>query len=280
MKKTTVFRLVISPLLALMPFAAVAQSNIKTAFDAIINCPGAEVKDSHSLYKDPVKHNKVGSCDTYEFELPAGKSNLIKNVISAFDRDSEKSYSLIKSWTEKNGKTIGVAVGDGSNIVALPAGHEYLNALFMAQPSEDPAGIYRYAYVIAYKEKPDGRITGRIAITYAQTIEYRQKMNKEAEYENLRRLNDLNRASTFDVSQKTWFDGLMTYLQNMHTASVSTRISLATKAYKQIGEMNKYPVTEVDKATAREILKAMISDSKYSETVLNKLLQKCLAGIK
>lgn len=280
MKKTTVFRLVISPLLALMPFAAVAQSNIKLAFDAIINCPGAEVKDSHSLYKDPVKHNKVGSCDTYEFELPAGKSNLIKNVISAFDRDSEMSYNLVKSWTEKNGKTVGVAVGDGGDIVTLPAEHEFLYALFMAQPSEDPAGIYRYAYVIAYKEKPDGIITGRIVITYAQTIEYRQKMENEAKYENLRRLSDLNKEPASDVSQKTWFDGLMTYLQSMHTASTSTRISLATKAYKQIGEMNKYPVTEADKTTASEILKAMISDSKYSETVLNKLLQQCLAGIK
>lgn len=74
---------------------------------------------------------------------------------------------------------------------------------------------------------------------------------------------------------------MMTYFQNMSQGSTQTRIALASKAYKLIQDIEKYPeVTDADKNTVREILKGMISDKKYSETILNKILNQCLTNIK
>lgn len=67
----------------------------------------------------------------------------------------------------------------------------------------------------------------------------------------------------------------------MTSANTQTRIALATKAFKVIRDTSKYSeVTDADKEAVREILKGMISDKKYSESVLNKLLNQCLVEIK
>lgn len=76
----------------------------------------------------------------------------------------------------------------------------------------------------------------------------------------------------------------MSYLQTMTSANSQTRIALASKAYMLIRDASQYPdysdVSKSDKDTVREILKGMISDKKYSETVLNELLNQCLVNLK
>lgn len=89
--KTSLFRL-LAILLALMPIGVVAQTNIQSAFDAIIKCPDAQITERHTLDKDPVTLVKTGQADIYRFVLPAGKAKLIKNVVSAFEKDSQTAY--------------------------------------------------------------------------------------------------------------------------------------------------------------------------------------------
>ena len=99
--KTSLFRL-LAILLALMPIGVVAQTNIQSAFDAIIKCPDAQITERHTLDKDPVTLMKTGQADIYRFVLPAGKAKLIKNVVSAFEKDSQTAYSYSRGKATKN----------------------------------------------------------------------------------------------------------------------------------------------------------------------------------
>ncbi len=88
--KTMGFRLIC--LLALLsPVAAASQTIIKSAFEAIIKCPEAEIEESHGLNKDRNTNIKTGQYDSYTFVLSVGKSNLIKNVFRAFETDKDKA---------------------------------------------------------------------------------------------------------------------------------------------------------------------------------------------
>ncbi|MDE7153140.1 MAG: hypothetical protein K2O00_01695 [Muribaculaceae bacterium] len=273
-----------SLLIAAMPFTAAAQSNIRSAFDAIIKCPEATITDSHSLDKNPQTNVKTGQSDIYNFVLPADKMKLVKNVLSAFEKDSEKAYSINKGKYNPRESEIALAVGDGSGSGVTINDEEstYEYALFLAPASEDPSGVYRYAYAISYNEK-GGKIRGKLIVTYALTLSQRQKIGRERQYSLLRDLsNNTMVIDTTDASQQqSWFDTLMSYFQTMTQANSQTRIALATKAHKLILNVSKYPdVTEAEKNTVREILKSMISDSKYSESVLNELLNQCLVNLK
>lgn len=277
--KTSFIRL-LSLLLAAIPMTAAAQNNIKSAFNEIIKCPEAQITETHSLEKDPITGVKTGQSDVYRFVLPANKENLIKKVFSAFDKDTDMAYSINRGKNEKNDRKINLAIGngDGDGVHINNQGYDYIYSLFLAPTSEDSDGIYRYAYGINYK-KDGGKLIGKLVITYATTLNYRQQMAQKKQYNVLRNLS--NGAYVITGSQKSWFETLMSYFQSMTSANSQTRIALATKAYNVIRDTSKYPdVTETDKDAIREILKGMISDKKYSETVLNKLLSQCLVSIK
>lgn len=280
--KTSASRL-LSLLLAIMPMAAVSQTNIRTAFDAIIKCPEARITENHTLDKDPATNQKTGQSDVYHFVLPASKLNLVKKAISAFDKDSEIAYSINRGTTMKGDNDIFLAVGDASSNGICITGPEasYVYALFLPSLAEDPDGKYRYAYALSYKDTGSD-IEGKLVVTYATTLKYRQEVERQRQSNFLRNLSGESVIITStNSSQATWFDTLMSYFQGMTSANSQTRIALATKAYKLIRDSADYPdVTQSDKDAAREILKGMISDKKYSETVLNKLLNQCLASIR
>lgn len=280
--KTSIIRF-ISLTLAVIPMMANAQTNIKSAFDAIIKCPEAQITESHTLDKDPTTGVKTGQSDVYNFVLPISKENLIEKVYSAFDKDAGMAYSINEGNRNKSGKNISLAVGDGkgSGVQINSIDCEYVYSLFLAPLSEDPNGIYRYAYGMNYKEK-GGKLVGKLVITYATTLKYRQQAERQRQYDVLRSFsNDYSAISDNNSSQESWFDMIMTYFQGMTSANTQTRIALATKAFKAIRDTSKYPeVTDADKEAVREILKGMIIDKKYSEPVLNKLLNQCLIEIK
>ena len=284
--KTSIIRL-ISLMLAVISMTAYAQTNIKLAFDAIINCPEAQITESHTLDKDPSTGVKTGQSDVYRFVLPDSKGNLIKNVISAFDKDSEMAYSINKGRSVDTERDIILTVGNTGNdgIYMNSPDCEYIYSLFLAPLSEDPNGIYRYAYGMNYKEDGDN-LVGKLVITYATTLKYRQQAEEQRQFEMLQSLsnNAYKNARVLNdntSTQESWFDMLMSYFQGMTSANTQTRIALASKAFKVIRDTSKYPeVTNADKVAVREILKGMISDKKYSESVLNKLLTQCLAEIK
>lgn len=260
----------------IFPVIATAQKNVQSAFDAILKCKDAEISRNLTLDKDPETNVKTGQCNAYHFELPANKINLVNDVVSALDKDSDKAYSIEQGSTKSRRKEVFLAVGDGSSSgfqISKP-GYKYIYALFMAPKTEDPDGKYRYAYGINYRKDGD-KIKGTLVITYATTLKYRQQREREV-FKNYS-----GSGIKIYTSQKSWFEELMSYLQAMSTENSQTRISLATKAYTLIQNVSKYPdATEQDKDTAREVLKAMISDRKYSDPVLNRLLTQSLASLK
>jgi len=281
--KTSVIRL-FSLMLAVIPLMATAQNNIKSAFDAIIKCPDAKIVESHTLEKDPATGIKNGQSDVYRFVLPADKAKLIENVVSAFDKDAEMAYSINRGRAVATESGIILTVGNGEDggVYINDSDCEYIYSLFLAPVSEDPYGIYRYAYGMNCKEE-GGKLVGKLVITYATTLKYRQQAEQQQRYNMLRNLSSSTNfiSSADDSSQQSWFDLLISYFQGMTSANSQTRIALASKAYKVIRDTAKYPdVTEADKDAIREILEGMISDKKYSETVLHRLLTQCVTSIK
>ena len=281
--KTSIIRL-LSLLLTVLPMSAGAQNSIKSAFDAIIKCPEAQITESHTLDKDPSTGVKTGQSDVYRFVLPSSKTKLLENVVSAFDKDAEKAYSINRGKTVNTERDIILTVGDGygdDDVCINNPDCEYIYSLFLAPLSEDPEGIYRYAYGMNCKEE-GGKLVGKLVITYATTLKHRQQLEQERRNkiifgESFSKLDNTYSGST----QQSWFDLLMSYFQGMTSANTQTRIALATKAFKVIRDTSKYSeVTDADKEAVREILKGMISDKKYSESVLNKLLNQCLVEIK
>ena len=269
-------------ILSAMQIPAAAQSNIQSAFNALIKSPDVQITESHVLEKDPDTDKKTSQCDVYDFVLPADQFKLIKNIVNAIEKDSQHAYGLYSGRITPSDQEITLAVGDGNgrNDVSLTdLGGDYSYAAFLAPKSEDPEGIYRYAYGISYKQsKNNDDIMGRIVVTYATTLKYRQQAAVEQQQDQWKMFNKLNKEMS---EQDSWFDMLMSYFQSMSEATSKTRIALATKAFKVIRDTSKYPeVTPADKDAIREILKVMVSDSKYSESVLNKLLNQCLVELK
>lgn len=270
-----------------VPSATMAQKNIMEAFDKIIKCKDAQITESHNLDKVPGTNVKTGQSDVYRFELPAKKINLVKNVISAFDKDKDLAYSINQGKALPDDREILLAVGDSetNNVEINSPDSEYIYSLFMAPQSEDPDGHYRYAYGMNYKWV-DGKIVGKLVVTYAQTLDYRQQTQVKKQYSILSTITtnssgiNNTRVIQFNDSKASWFDTMMSYLQGMTTANSQTRIALATKAYKLIEEIGSYPdVTGPEIYTIREILNGMLDDKKYSETVLYQLLNRCFVLI-
>lgn len=265
-----------------MTATAVAQTNVRAAFDAVIKCRDARITERHSLEKDPVTNVKTGQSDVYQFELPASKINLVNNVISALGKDGEKAYSINSGTYRTGDPKIAVAVGNGDNdgeVIAEP-GYDYAYAMFLAPESENPAGIYRYAYGVSYKED-GGKVKGTLVITYATTLQYRQKQAQGSADWVFNGLPAGSMVLPTSAFQTSWFDTLMSYFQNLTSANTQTRIALATKAFKLIQDSAKYPdVTQSEKEAVREILKGMISEEKYSEPMLNTLLNQSLIILK
>lgn len=269
----------ISLLFAAIPMLAAAQANIQSAFQALIKCADAQITENHSLEKDPGTNKKTGQCDIYNFTLPANRLKFVENIFSAFDKDSETAYSINSGSTPDNAK-ITLAIGDGSGegVYINEPECQYIYSLFLAPRSEDPEGIYRYAYGMNYKQE-DGNIIGKLVMTYATTMKYRQQAQQGRQLDMWHSIS--NGGVIVTSPHQTWFDTLMSYFQAMSSGNTQTRIALATKAYNVIKDTPKYPdVTEGDKNAVREILKGMISDKKYSESMLNTLLTQCLTGIK
>lgn len=270
-------------LCAAAPLTATAQKNILSAFDAIIKCDDAQIIDSHTLERDPATMIKTGQSDVYNFVMPANRMSLIKNVISAFNEDSKMAYTFNRGTTTASGPIYALAVGngDGNTITMSAPDYEYIYAGFLAPKSESPDGIYRYCYGMDFKEE-DGKIVGKLVVTYATTLIYRQQLEQQRQYDRFRNMTNSSITIPSDQADtNNWFSTMMSYFQSMTSANSQTRIALASKAYQLIRAISEDPdVTESDKNTVREILKGMISDSKYSETVLNNLLNQCLVNLK
>lgn len=274
--KTTIYRLVCL-MLVCAPVAVSAQSNIRSAFDAIAKCPEAKITENMTLDKDPNTKVKTGQSEIYDFVLPAGKIKLVEKVLEAFDKDNDMAYKVGRGSVAKKRDKIALAVGDGTGEgvnIAQP-GCEYTYALFLAPQSEDQSGNYRYAYAISYKEDGE-KIEGRLVVTYATTLKYRQEKAGEKQMKVLRGF------TADDNNTNEWFNLVMEDLIRIQSIeNPRYRTKKATGVYNRICSLSQYPnVTASQIEVIREVLKSMVGDSKYSEPMLNKLLNQSLVEIR
>lgn len=288
--KTTVFKL-FCLLAAFVPLAANSQTNIKAAFDAIMKCPKAEVTDYHFLKKDKETNLKSGQDDVYRFVLPADRMDLIKNVLTAFDKDMASAY-VVKQG-ENTGDKIKVqlysedsTLGDVSVLSVDDPGTSYIYELFAPSKAEDPDGNHRYAYAFNYKEK-DGKIVGKMVINYALTSEYRELSRQAAQRQrDLEWTISLSKAqreeSPENESKQSWFEQMMACVGGLDESSLNSknRIALATKAYKLVKDVNKYPdVTVQDRTVLRQIFRTLKDKPGPQDPILKELLQQCENGL-
>lgn len=274
--KTMVFRF-ICLLVMLVPLAAASQTNIKSAFDAILKCPKAEIEESHGLDKDRETNIKLAEYDSYIFVIPSGKSGLVKNVLAAFGQDKDKAYYVKTGKNKSAQSTIQLYTGDNNAIPIDDLGYEYIYELFAPSKSEDPDGTHRYAYGFNYKEE-DGNIKGRIVISYATTSEYRQQEQRARDLEYIAEMGKANGTSAMLTNGRSWFEEMMLCLTAMSNASAKSRIALATKAYNLVRDLGKFPDVPVqDKQTIVNILKLTMKD--IGDPIPAELLRQCLAGL-
>lgn len=284
--KTMVFRL-LCLLAVLTPMTAASQSNIQMAFDAIIKCKNAEITESHSILKDRDSNLKTGQDDIYEFIIPANRIDLVKNVMSAFEKDASKAYVTKKG--KNNGDKSRIALnpgespsGDSGSISIDDPGCNYIYELFPTDKSEDPDGTHRYAYGFNYKEE-DGKIIGKIVVNYSTTSEYRQQVQRESQLKWLTDMGEIRRDSSDNAFQQSWFEQVMACVSGIdESMSPKSRIALAAKAYNLIKDKRKYPeVTPQDTRTFLNIFRALIQKKEFAnDPILIELLRECEAGLK
>ncbi len=277
--KTIAFRL-ISLLAIAASITATAQNNIKSAFDAIINCPDAEISESHYSSKDTSTKLKSGQDDIYNFVLPANKINLIKKAVEAFEKDDASAYMLKRGRNSGSKSENFIYSQDLGTFTIDDTGREYIYAFFTPSKAEDPKNIHRYAYALNYKEV-DGKIYGKIVINYATTSDYRNQQERQRQIDWTIQMSKSNRESADSDMVQTWFEKVMACLNGLQEATPKTRIALATKTYKLVSGMNEYDdVTNQDKETIKRVLRILLVDQSYQDPVLIELLKECQAAIK
>ena len=158
-----------------IPTVATAQTNVKKAFDKFLNSSKVVYTERHSLDKDPETNEKTGQYDIYEYTISAKDKSLITDLQRAFDKDKEQAYTIESGVSRyKNSWAVSVAVGDGTSTnvgLGNRKGENFTYSCFIDEA--DASRTHRYAYGISWLE--DGKeITGRLIITYATTLKYRQ----------------------------------------------------------------------------------------------------------
>lgn len=267
-------------LMAAMPLGAEAQTNIRKAFDKLIQSGDVTLSESHSKEKDTDTGMKQSQSDIYKFVLPSKKIGLVDNIVKAFRDDDNLAYSTSSGVTAADDRDIVLAVGDGNNggVQVTQAGRRYVYACFLASPKEDPSGNYRYAYAMNWEEK-SGEIHGTLIVTYATTLKHRQSASSARTvtiYNGDRPMQYTFSGNTDNSFINSWFTVFMGYVNMMSSEHLKTRQTMAAKIYEHC--KNTSDVSSEDKATAREVLKKLMADD--GDSVITQLLKSALANLK
>lgn len=164
-------------IMLMLPLALQAQENIKKAFDVLINDNSADVSTTHKLNRDPQTGKKEGQLDVYEFTIPVTQKQLVKNIERSFEKDQNQAYSINSGSPGKSDYAYeSIAVGGSSSYMfGEIKGSRFIYALFL--DPMDKEKIYRYAYAMEWKEG-QSKIQGKLVVTYATTLKYRNQQNK------------------------------------------------------------------------------------------------------
>ncbi len=257
----------------LTPACLSAQNNVRKAFDQLIKNPKVHYTESHSLDKDPVLNTKESQSDVYNFTLPADQMPLVDNIINAFKEDENKAYTVSGGEADKSSRAIRLAVGDGhgSGVLINPAGYKYYYSCFTDPESKDEAKKYRYAYGICWKKTKD-KIEGKLVVTYATTLQYRQNHNSR---------------STVVITGNNadnWFNTMVACIQKVDQPGSSqfSQNMYASQIYKHAQKtQTDKDISEADKDAVRELLKAILSgsDKRFNQQTIV-LLNQALVNIK
>jgi hypothetical protein len=167
--------IILAAIFMALPSTMMAQKNVKKAFDDFLAQKNfISLSPQHLLEKDPETGKKESQSDVYDFTAPTTYKRLLTAIEDAIQKDSEAAYQIASG--ENNGPTnyVTLAVGDDSSsgvAIGKNEGSRYTYACFVDK--NDPDKKYRYAYAVDWVER-DGKIIGRLAITYALMPKFRQ----------------------------------------------------------------------------------------------------------
>lgn len=168
-------------LMTALPSMTWAQANVKAAFDKFLKSTKVEYTSKHSLDKDPETNKKEGQMDIYEYTINIKNKSMIKDLQTAFEEDKNDAYTIESGTNSDKGSwEVSLAVGDGTKTsvgLGKNKGEKYLYACFI--DPEDKTHAHRYAYGMSWLEQGN-YITGRLVVTYATTLKYRQ--NKASKF--------------------------------------------------------------------------------------------------
>lgn len=162
-------------LMTALPSMTWAQANVKAAFEKFLKSSKVEYTSKHSLDKNPETNKKEGQMDIYEYAIDAKNKSMIKDLQAAFEADKENAYTIESGTNNDKGSwEVSLAVGNGNKTsvgLGKNKGEKYMYACFI--DPEDTSRTHRYAYGMSWLEQGN-YITGRLVVTYATTLKYRQ----------------------------------------------------------------------------------------------------------
>ena len=172
--------IIITLLGCLLSTIAVAQDNVKKAFDKFVTSKHVQVTKSISEERDFTKENRplIAKADVYNFTINKKHRKLIDEVLLAFekDRDNPDIYMMLNHTGGQNIPTNArdLVVGeDRKNVVQIGMDEwQSWQLLCLLDPS-DITHSHRYAYAIEWNDNPktiylSGKIKGKLVITYGR----------------------------------------------------------------------------------------------------------------
>lgn len=176
MKQRTIMLVLVSFLTSNL---AIAQENVKKAFETFVNSKNVEVSKSFSEERDFTKANRplVAKADVYTFTIKKKHRKLIDEVLTAFDKD-RNNPNIYQILTHTGGRGVPTNARDllvgneRNNVVQIGMNEMQSWYLMCLLDPEDKTHSHRYAYAIEWNDDPkqiqlSGKIRGKIVVTYS-----------------------------------------------------------------------------------------------------------------
>lgn len=152
--------------LSLLPCQAMAQENVKKAFNEFLSSK-ITINLKLSSRKDPATGRLVSQCNLYDFVAPESKRDLIDKICNAFEKDRDVAYwSLIQGAHSSKQEVWNLLYGDDPNNYITVGDKEGYSVVAMnVLDGKD----HRYSYAMEWRDQPyNSVITGTLMILYGK----------------------------------------------------------------------------------------------------------------
>ena len=153
-----------------LAITATAQSHVINAYEALKQDRCATVQRiSNSFDKDG---KRTGQLEAYAFDASGSHhaEQLVKDLIEAFNTDSDQAYSYVNVTRDKKttAQRYAIHYDDAGNTVVIGKDVKYNYTILSAMDKDDNTKTMRYCYAIEWrKHKDDGHLSGRVIKAYA-----------------------------------------------------------------------------------------------------------------